>query len=40
MLIIELLPAGGRRNEAPAEALLPIEAGGGEPAAQARPDKA
>ena len=25
MLIIELLPAGGRRNEAPAEALLPIE---------------
>lgn len=25
MLIIELLPGGGRRNEAPAEALLPIE---------------
>ena len=25
MLIIELLPAGGSRNEAPAEALLPIE---------------
>ena len=25
MLIIELLPAGGRRNEAPAEALPPIE---------------
>ena len=25
MLIIELLPAGGGRNEAPAEALLPIE---------------
>jgi drug/metabolite transporter (DMT)-like permease len=25
MLIIELLPAGGRRNKAPAEALLPIE---------------
>ena len=27
MLIIELLPGAGAENEAPAEALLPIEAG-------------